>query len=205
MKFEEKRKYIRLNTVFPIELKVIDLASNPLSDLLQGFTCDVSFEGICVEINNFKDEYINLLKDNKGRITLFINIPLRRKPVKAVAHLVWCKKSASPYPASYMIGMAYEAIDREEQKRIITYAKRTRVYPRLIAGFFVLLLVSLGYLAVKNVELVRNNRALTQNLSRLSEEQFAIKRGLDRIEAEKLIVAKLLKNGARESERLKNT
>ncbi|MBU2064217.1 MAG: hypothetical protein KKF93_07480, partial [Candidatus Omnitrophica bacterium] len=76
---------------------------------------------------------------------------------------------------------------------------------RLIAGFFVLLLVLLGYLAVKNVELVRSNRGLTQNLSRLSEEQFAIKRGLDRIEAEKLIVAKLLKNGARESERLKNT
>jgi len=204
MGFKEKRKYVRLNKVFPVELEVVDLQNKPISALLQGFTCDVSFEGVCVEINNFSDDYIEDLKEQRSRITLYLNIPSRANPVKAVARLAWWKKTAVPYPQTYLVGMAYEVIDKKEQERIINYAKRSRILPWVVAGCCALLIFLLIYLKFENIKLIRDNQLLIKDLTQLSDKQFAIKKELDRIEAEKLIVARILKNSAQETDNLKN-
>ncbi|MBI4846180.1 MAG: PilZ domain-containing protein [Candidatus Omnitrophica bacterium] len=95
MKTEERRKYVRLNKIYPIELKVIDLKNNPQSSLLQGFTRDISYNGVCVEVNDFQPEYLKSLENNLSRIILYINIPFKRQPVKAVGRVAWAKNNAA--------------------------------------------------------------------------------------------------------------
>ncbi|MBU1087620.1 MAG: PilZ domain-containing protein [Candidatus Omnitrophica bacterium] len=193
----ERRKYVRLNKIFPVELKIVDSQNKPLSDLLQGFTRDVSFFGVCVEINSFKPEHLELLKDTKNKLQIFLNIPLKNNPVKAIARIAWSKKTASPYPESCMLGLAYEAIDSVEQKRIISFAKFLTAIPRMIVVGCLLLLLFCGFLAYDNIRLNRNNNLLVEQLSQLSDEQFIVNQELDKIKAEKLILAGMMNYSAK--------
>ncbi|MDD5745852.1 MAG: PilZ domain-containing protein [Candidatus Omnitrophica bacterium] len=196
---QERRKYVRLAKIIPVELKIIDSHNTPRSDLLQGFTRDVSFEGVCVEINNFSPEYASSLAQQQGKIVVFINIPLQRHPVKAVARLAWSKHTAVPYPDSYVLGLSYEGIDPEEQKRIIRYARRSRSIPRFIAAGFALLLICALFLAADNFRLTRINTRMVQQLALLADEQYRITVALDKIAAEKTAVAAILQKSSREA------
>jgi len=194
----ERRKYVRLNKIFPVELKILDLHKKPISDLLQGFTRDVSFEGVCVEINNFPDGYVELLQKKKAQVALFLNIPFKKDSIKAVGRLAWSKKTATPYPRSYLLGLAYDVIDREEQKRIMHYAKISTIVPRALTFCAAFLLLFLFYLFILNVKLTHSNRFLVHQLTELSEERSCITEQLDKIATEKVIIGNMLQRGTNE-------
>jgi len=189
---DDRRRYVRLNKIFPVELTIVDLNNNPLSDLLQGFTRDVSFDGLCVEINDFDESFLKALVANQAKVVLNLNLPLKRMAVKAVANLAWEKKTAAPYPRSYLLGLSYEAIDKKAQRNIIRFATAGRILPRIAIGIFILLLFLCGLLVYDNVRLNRSNKLLVQELSQISDEQFAIQNELDKIETEKRILNKML-------------
>ncbi|MBU1044495.1 MAG: hypothetical protein KJ915_08895 [Candidatus Omnitrophica bacterium] len=193
----ERRQYVRLNKIFPVELKIIDSQNKPLSDLIQGFTRDVSFFGVCVEINSLKSEHLELLQNSKNKLQIFLNIPLKNNPVKAIARIVWSKKTAAPHPQSYMLGLSYEAIDRVEQKRIISFAKFMIAIPRMIVAGCLLLVLFCGFLAYDNIRLNLNNNLLVEQLSQLSDEQFMVNQELDKIKAEKLVLAGMMNYSAK--------
>ena len=63
----EKRKYIRLDTVFPVQLRLESLdGSRFLSQWLQGFTNNVSKGGICLAINNFDHSLAEIIKKHQN-------------------------------------------------------------------------------------------------------------------------------------------
>jgi PilZ domain. len=202
---QERRKYVRLAKIFPVELKIVDSHNVPRSDLLQGFTRDVSFEGVCVEINRFPEEWIADLARQQGKIVVFINLPLHPAPVKAVARLVWSKHTAVPYPSSLVLGLSYEVIDREEQRRIIRYARCSRIIPRVMAAVCALLVLCSVYLVSDNIRLTRANTRMLQELSRLADEQSRITVALDKIAAEKTAVAAILQKSAQEASALRES
>ena len=52
----ERRKYIRLNVVFPVEFQFLDPETGgSISDIKQGFTRDIGKGGICLEVNNVEE------------------------------------------------------------------------------------------------------------------------------------------------------
>ena len=59
----ERRRYLRLDTVFPVSFRLISLDGNDYlsGEWLQGFTKDVSKGGICLMVNNLKADYLKLL------------------------------------------------------------------------------------------------------------------------------------------------
>ncbi|MFH1061676.1 MAG: PilZ domain-containing protein [Candidatus Omnitrophota bacterium] len=199
----DQRKYVRLNKIFPVELKIVDAQNKPISDLMQGFTRDVSFSGVCVEINSLSQEHTELLKNNKNKLQVFLNIPLTQNPIKAIARVAWSKKTAAPYPQSYMLGLAYEAIDQVEQKRIIRFAKIMLAIPRMIALAGLLLVLFCGFLAYDNIRLTRDNSLLVQHLGQLNDEQFMVNQELDKIKAEKFILANMLNNSSKAENQMK--
>ncbi|MBU4305301.1 MAG: PilZ domain-containing protein [Candidatus Omnitrophica bacterium] len=203
IKTQELRRYIRLNKIFPVELNIVDFQNKLLGELIQGFTRDVSFEGVCVEINNFPDEYLEILQKNQDRLVLYINIPFARHPVKAVARVVWKKKAAQPYLRRYFFGMSYEIIDKSEQRRIIRYAKISRAVPVVIGGCLALLILLSLCLVIKNNCLNRDNNLLVYRLIEISAERTRIRRHLDKIETEKNIYAEIMRSRAGEQERIK--
>jgi len=127
----ERRKYIRLNSIFPIEFHLVDSTSKQrLSPLYQAFTRNVSEGGMCLELNGLPGEVIeNLLKGNL--LELIINLPLKN-PIKAFARLRWYKEERGGYPSKYLLGVEYVDITHSERKRIFNYAKWNRRKSRLV-------------------------------------------------------------------------
>ena len=59
----ERRKYIRLDSVFPVGFRLLSLDGKAaLSDWLQGYTNNIGKGGICLTINNLKPELAKLIK-----------------------------------------------------------------------------------------------------------------------------------------------
>ncbi|MBM3246902.1 MAG: hypothetical protein FJZ13_06245, partial [Candidatus Omnitrophica bacterium] len=83
---QERRKYIRLDSVFPVEFRLVSLDGKRfLSDWLQGFSNNISKGGICLSVNNFPPDLAKYLKDKQAKVSLDIEIPLNRKPIPAQA------------------------------------------------------------------------------------------------------------------------
>ena len=52
-----RRRYIRIDTVLPVEFQFTDAASGePLTDIRQGFTMDISKGGMCLVVRNLDKE-----------------------------------------------------------------------------------------------------------------------------------------------------
>ncbi|MCM8800249.1 MAG: hypothetical protein NC900_05965, partial [Candidatus Omnitrophica bacterium] len=88
-KEEERRRYIRLDSVFPVEFLLQDKEGNKLTDWLQGFTSNVGKGGICLNINNPSKEFLKILERKDLDFILKIEIPLYHKPVEAKSKLAW--------------------------------------------------------------------------------------------------------------------
>ena len=60
---EERRGYIRLDSIFPVEFKFIDKESKTLSAWIQSFTNNISKGGICLTVNNLSKENEEILRN----------------------------------------------------------------------------------------------------------------------------------------------
>lgn len=192
----EKRKYVRLNKVFPVELQVQSSEKETLESLIQGFTRDVSRGGLCVQINHFNDEHLKMLRQKNGKVIVFLNFPFKRSPIKVVADVAWIKKIASPYPKSCLLGLQYEVIDPKDQAKIMSYAKYSNAAPRIVGLLILLLLVICSALILKNLQLIRDNTRLFDDISNFSSEQSRINQGLDKIQTEKQALIMMMKRSA---------
>ncbi|TRZ49009.1 PilZ domain-containing protein [bacterium] len=125
---EERRRYIRLDTVFPVEFRLVSPDKEKfLSDWLQGFTNNLSKGGICLEVNNLKDELAALIKNQQARISLNIAMPIGGKPVQAVARIAWIKE-ADAQLHKYLIGLSYEEIDPRQNSKMMRYARAKKLF-----------------------------------------------------------------------------
>ncbi|MCM8812825.1 MAG: PilZ domain-containing protein, partial [Candidatus Omnitrophica bacterium] len=168
-----RRKFIRLSKIFPVEFMLIDAHAVPQSALLQGFTRNLSRSGLCVEINALPAETAARLAEG-SRSLLFINVPLHRRPVRAVAAVVWLQKTAAPYDGSYRLGMAYESIGAHEQRALFQYALAEALLPAagiFLLGFFLLA----GMLTARTqARRERENRVLVSRLQALADYELFV-------------------------------
>ena len=89
MKKAERRSYIRLNSVFPVEFEFVE-GEKVLISWSEGFTRNISFGGIALEARFIKEDLRNLLGKE---IKFFINIPLNRPPIAGRGTVKWAKRS----------------------------------------------------------------------------------------------------------------
>ncbi|MBN2831102.1 MAG: hypothetical protein JXL82_02330 [Candidatus Omnitrophica bacterium] len=83
---EEQRKYIRIDTVLPVQLRLESLdGSHFISGWLQGFTNNISRGGICICINNLDPSLVGIIQNRQARISLEIEIPALRRNISARA------------------------------------------------------------------------------------------------------------------------
>ncbi len=194
--YKEKRKYVRLNKIFPVELQVISSENKILEGLIQGFTRDVSLGGLCVQVNEFDKAHLEELRKKNGNIVVFLNFPLKRVPIKVVANVAWVKKIASPYPKSCLLGLHYEVIDAHDQKNIMRFAKYSNAFPRVVGLGILLLLIICASLLLRNFQLIRDNTRLFDNISNFSSQQSDINQELDKIRTEKQSLIMMMQRSA---------
>lgn len=70
----EKREFIRLNSAFPVEFQFLKNNTEAIGEWHQGFTCNVSYGGICLEFLNLK-EIASIL----NRYLCLVNCKFRRR------------------------------------------------------------------------------------------------------------------------------
>ncbi len=183
---EERRRYIRLDSVFPIEFKFRDLESKEISRWLQGFTNNISKGGVCLTVNNLSKELEEALKKkDEIKISLNIHVPLSKKAVSASGRIAWFERTKE-YPINqYLIGIDYTKIDERENKRIFYYAQTKKILPNLILSLILILILGLGMNSFYNLKLRRQNLKLVEELVEILQKSSLTKEEIQKIKEEK--------------------
>ena len=164
----ERRKYIRLGSVFPVALQFI-LSGEPEGRLYQGFTRDVSIDGLCIEIGDLDAQAQNSLRNPQIKLRLMINMPLSSRPSRATAKVAWTETSDSAFPKTHLIGIQYEDIDQKAKKRIFAYARRVRNIPRYVAAVTAVLVVVTAFTLALDFKIRRESRLLIEKTVRAAK------------------------------------
>jgi hypothetical protein len=191
----ERRKYLRLNSCFPVEFSLCFSSNNPVSHQYQGFTCDVSEGGLCLQVKNLNPADAELVLDKKPRLELVINVPIWGKPVKALAEIAWVKKDDSADNIFY-IGLSYIDIEPTGRKRIVSHARRLKWFPRFASTVIILMLAGIITLSLYHSKTSSQNKILVTQLVSASEVKADIAKRLNEIQIRKDMLERSLFKGA---------
>lgn len=174
-KGEERRKYIRLNSVFPVEFRLLSFdGGHFLSEWIQGFTNNISRGGMCLVANNLPFQIAELVKNEKVKLFLDIEIPLFKNKVSAQAKISWVSSPVKD-PAKYLIGLAYEQIAPKENSKIFHYALWKKIIPRVIIAAILVLFLSFSFSSYSNLKLIRANKALIEQMVNILQKSSIAK------------------------------
>ncbi|MFH1045494.1 MAG: PilZ domain-containing protein [Candidatus Omnitrophota bacterium] len=173
----ERRKYIRLTSVFPVSLQFFR-SQFPSGRTYQGFTRNVSIEGLCVEVSDLDDDIKNNLGDTGLSVRLSIFMPLADQPAYATAKIIWTKPNAGIFPNQYLLGIDYSQIEQSAKKRIFNYAKRVRAIPQIVTATIICLLMLSGVSLSREYTLRQQNRTLIKQAVTLALEQSQLEQKL---------------------------
>ena len=185
---EDNRKYIRLNSCFPVEFSLYFGEGEPASGEYQGFTSNVSEGGICLNVRKLSPQDEELILNKKANVSLNINIPLWAKPVSANGEIVWAKKEKK----GYLVGIAYRRIKPEDDKKIISYARRLKWIPRLVSLILIILLLGLTTLTFYHIQARTQNESLIKKLVSMSEVKAGLEKSLNEIRVRRDMLEKKL-------------
>jgi len=182
---KEKRRYVRLDTVFPVQFYLISLdGKSTLSAELQGFTNNLSKGGICLSVHNLDSQSAQLLKEHKANISLIIDIPVAKKPICAVACAAWLKEDLTSGNKCY-IGLHYEFIDKAANSKLMRYAWGRKLFIPVALTAIILLGLGLALNSFINNKLEEGNRALVRKLASVIQEAGLAKQKIKDVSQEK--------------------
>jgi TolA-binding protein len=204
-KGKDKRRYIRLKTVFPVLVQVLSHDKKEvISEAYQGFTKDISASGMCIRINKAKKELIESISNNKNcKISLIIEMPFFIKPINAIGNVVWMKKHDKADLDIYLIGIDYEEILLSHQRRIIRRVKLMRDAPKYTAAAIGLLLLGFILLFSHSRILKKQNTDLINMMYLKTLTESSLKSKLDSSLKDKELVLSQLQETSQKIEALR--
>jgi hypothetical protein len=172
---KELRKYIRINTVFPVELKVVNKdTGKSLTKNIQCTTKDVSKNGLCLVFSSDSEILAFLKQSNKYKFSISINIPFSSNPIAAYSNIIWHKIVEQGMNSKLLIGVEYESILGKDKKRLYSYAKSKKRTPYELA-ILIFLLIIFGLSSYYHYYISNNkNIVLTENFRKLKNESIDI-------------------------------
>jgi len=181
----ERRKYIRLNSVFPVSFQLLSLDGRQIfSEWIQGFTNNICRGGICLVINQLAPDLAKILKDAEAKVSLKIEMPLNREPVAAVAKVSWIKDSVET-SHKYLVGLTYEQINPDQNNKIMRYARMRKLFVPVALGIIFVVGIGLSLNTYINIKLIRGNKALVEQLVKIVQESSVAKQKIKMIAKEK--------------------
>jgi len=195
-KGQEKRKYIRLKSVFPVEFSLIFMDGRRHLKKYQGFTHDVSKGGLCIRVRDLELDDVKALHARQAKLHICINIslPLFKKPIYAICSVAWLEETKKDSSGRlYSIGASYEEIEPRQKNRIINYARRLKWTPRITAVIIVFLLVGLLTTYVYQNRIRQQNSTLVARLVEVSERRNDIFKRLNNLNQTKIFLEKKIR------------
>ncbi|MBI4972344.1 MAG: PilZ domain-containing protein [Candidatus Omnitrophica bacterium] len=181
----ERRQYIRLDSVFPVEFQLISPDTKfAFSEWLQGFTNNIGKGGLCLEVNNLRPQLAKLLEAHKAKLSLKIEMPLGRGIIDAIGIVSWIKETPGALD-KYSLGLSYEEIDPKQNNRLIHYALARRLFAPLAISAILILGLTLALNSYINMKLIKGNKALVGQLISIVQESSVAKQKIKIINKEK--------------------
>ena len=181
----EQRKYLRLDTVFPVQFRLEELdGSVSLSSWLQGFTNNISHTGICLSINNIDPELLKLIKGKKCRLSLEIDIPISKKPIPAQASIIWVKEPPEG-SRKCLIGLNHDHIHVKHNKKLMRYGWLKKLFVPVSLSVVVALVLILSLNSYLNFSLTRSNKLLVEKLASVLKDSTLAKQKIKEIVAQR--------------------
>ncbi len=182
---KEHRKYIRLSSVFPVQFRLMSPDGKKfLCGWLQGFTNNVSKGGLCLSVNDLSPELVKLLHEGEAKVYLDIEIPVFKSPVSGRAKIAWLKHIQDNH-SRHLIGLIYEDVDLIQSSRIVQYALAKKVFLPAVVSLVLVLGIALGVNGLLNYKLAKGNKALVEQLMKVSEESSLTRQRLQEISGER--------------------
>ena len=182
---EERRKYVRLDSVFPVQFRLLSLDGKVLlSEWMQGFTNNIGKGGICLEVNNLRDSDASLIRNNQAMLSLKIEMPVSKRPVEATSKPAWVRLVPGAQ-AKYLIGLAYHTIDPKQGARILRHALTKKFFPPAAIALVVVLAVGLGVNTYFNIKLIKGNKALVNQLITILQDSSIAQQKIKQIVRDK--------------------
>ncbi|MCX5698410.1 MAG: PilZ domain-containing protein [Candidatus Omnitrophica bacterium] len=188
----EHRKYLRLDTVFPVQFRLEEPEGEVyLSGWLQGFTNNISRGGICLAINNLDPRFIELLKEKNVKLSVEIDIPISSKPIPAQASIVWVKDIVGD-KHQYLIGINYDYISVKQNNKLMRYTWLKKLFVPAALALVVILAAGLGVNSYLNFKLTQGNKLLIEKLAMVLKDSSLAKQKIEEVAAQrKSFVSKL--------------
>ena len=184
----ERRKYIRLDTVLPVQFRLESLdGKQSLSPWIQGFTNDIGHGGICLCVNDLSPELIKLIQEKKVKLAIEIDMPLGGNSVSALVFLAWAKEIGG-LSNRYLLGLDYERINPKQNYMLIRFAWARKLFLPLVILAIVILSLFLGFGAYSNIQLTHKNKMLVEELVGVLQESKLVKQQLEQIARERAIL-----------------
>lgn len=166
----EKRRYIRINTVLPVEFRLISSQGKFLSDWIQGFSHDVGRAGIGLFTNILDAPIWQSLKTEGCLLLLRIHLPFSQAVITAEATAVWCREKGTKGEARFFIGVKFLKIAPKESASLLRFAYCRSVLPKLAAAVFIVVLLIFSFTFYQNQKMVKANKQSIQQLVEASLE-----------------------------------
>lgn len=187
----DKRKYIRLKSVFPVDFSIVRLQGDlPGLDWKQGYTCNVSKGGLCLESVEIRESTLNFLNQENIFLDLRIHIPLGQKPVKAVAEVAWFKKEEHHESSRFILGLKFHSITQVDLKRVIGQATWIKYSSRAAIILSIVLSLALVASGFYNFKLRLVNERLINQFVEIQQEEIKVSDTLSAIAQKKKDVSK---------------
>jgi len=184
----ERRKYIRLDTVLPVQFRLESLDSKQaLSPWIQGFTNNIGHGGICLSVNDLSPELIKLIQEKKVKLSMQIDMPLSGNSVCASVSLAWTREVGG-LTRQYLLGLDYEKINPGQNAMLIRYAWAKKLFLPVVILSVAILSLSLGFGVYLNNQLTHKNKMLVEELVGVLQETRGAKERLEEIAREKSVL-----------------
>jgi c-di-GMP-binding flagellar brake protein YcgR len=119
----ERRKYIRLDSVFPVEIYTESRSKEKPRRLIQGFTRDVSLGGLCLSVNDPDQELISHMAIGAEPFEITVNLPLGHT-VHARVRVAWHEFRQLARHRQLIAGVSYVEISDAGRQGIVDAARR---------------------------------------------------------------------------------
>ncbi len=128
----QQRKYIRLNTAFPVEFQKIEDGKDSRFDIYQGYTRDISRTGMRIETLTVHGKELKELVPDETKLKLIVNIPSKNITTVVTATIRWINKVEDTTVNRYSIGVSFDEAPGPDLGNIIKHALWFKSKPELV-------------------------------------------------------------------------
>lgn len=171
---ENRRRYIRITTVLPVEFYILDENDKKVTPWLQGFTQDISRGGICININDLWWGFWDKFSWRGAKLMLRVNLPFRKEAILVKAKVSWLREKKTKDFNQYKVGIEFAEADREAIEEIFRYVIFKKAAPVLAGGIVAVLLIFSSILFYRNISLTRGSRKLVRDYVGIIEKEESL-------------------------------